>query len=231
MRIPRYLAPVAILGVLALTGCAGGTQTDGKAAATPSAATSAPTATPDPVMPVLHGQTYQQAQEEFARQNISTTRITTAALHKDVTLPQDHNGWRICDTSPQHGTPLTATITLKLAEKFSDCTTSFHGYLHQKNDPAYTPPRTATPQPKPTYTPQPVKTRTPTPTRTATKPAGSSMITCPDGKQGYACTSNGHPVVDGQFCPNADRGRTLKATNGTMVTCSYDPSIKPYRWQ
>ncbi|WP_433571444.1 hypothetical protein [Streptomyces sp. CA-251247] len=184
-------------------------------------------------MPVLHGKTYQQAREGFASQNIPSARITTLALHKDVTLPQDHRGWRICDASPNYGATLTATaqITLKLAEKFSDCTTSFHGYLHEKNDPAHSPPKAATSQPKPAYTPQPVKPRTPHPTRAATKPAGSAMVTCPDGKQGYACTSNGHPVVDGQFCPKADRGRTLKATNRTMVTCSYDPSIKPYRWQ
>ncbi|MYV62062.1 hypothetical protein GTW37_24410 [Streptomyces sp. SID4931] len=114
---------------------------------------------------------------------------------------------------------------MKLAKDFSDCTTSFHGYLHQKNDPAYVPPRTAAPKPEPTRAPAPA------PTKATPKPAGGSPVTCPDGKPGYACTSNGHPVVDGQFCAKADRGRTLMATNRTMVTCSYDPSITPYRWQ
>ncbi|MFG3406566.1 hypothetical protein [Streptomyces sp. NPDC048142] len=236
MRIPRPFAPVVLLGVLALAGCEGGTQTDDSAPATPPAATPTasasptatptPTATPDPVVPALHSLTFEQAGAEFTRQDISTARLTAAAQHKDVTLPRDHDGWYICDTSPGRGTRLAAdtTVTVRLAKDFSDCTTSFHGYLHEKNDPAYVPPRTAAPKPEPAAT-----TRAPAPA--PTKPAGGSMTGCPDGKQGYACTSNGHPVVDGQFCPKADRGRTLMATNRTMVTCSYDPSITPYRWQ
>ncbi|MGA6170846.1 hypothetical protein ACPEIF_11425 [Streptomyces sp. NPDC012600] len=244
MRIPRRLAPVVLLGVLALAGCGGGgTQADGSNPAPPPTATDTATATasvspspteapaetpavtvsatPDPVMPALHSRTYEDARAELTRQDISTARLTAAARHKDVTLPRDHDDWYICATTPRPGAVLTAatTVTVRLAEDFSDCTTSFHGYLHQKNDPAYTPPA---PKPKPVPT-----TQAPAPA----PPAGTSMTTCPDGKQGYACTSNGHPVVDGQFCPKADRGRTLKATNGTMVTCSYDPSVTPYRWQ
>ncbi|MFJ6611086.1 PASTA domain-containing protein [Streptomyces sp. NPDC091289] len=241
MRIPRHFAPVVLLGVLALASCEGGTQTDDSAPAPPPAATPTasasptvtasptPTATPDPVMPALHSRTYEQARAELARQDISAARLTAAAQHKDVTLPRDHDGWYICDTSPGSGTRLAAdtTVTVRLAEDFSDCTTSFHGYLHEKNDPAYVPPRTAAPKPKPT----PTRAPAPAPTKAPTKPAGGSTITCPDGKPGFACTSNGHPVVDGQFCAKADRGRTLMATNRTMVTCSYDPSITPYRWQ
>lgn len=252
MRISRYLTPVAILGVLALAGCEGGATADGKgkagpstsssasSSASPSAEASAPTAAPDPVMPALVGRTFQQAKEELARLNISDARITPAALHNDVVLPQDHSGWTVCVTSPSQGTTIapSAGITLKLAEKSGDCSVSYHGFLDQKNDPAYTPPATtapapaptsAAPKPKPTYSPEPE--RTPAATKPAPGGGGSSMITCSDGKQGYACTSNGHPVVDGQFCPNADRGRTAKATNGTTVTCSYDASVKPYRWQ
>ncbi|QWQ43135.1 hypothetical protein KME66_20735 [Streptomyces sp. YPW6] len=239
MRIPHRFIPVVLLGVLALAGCEGGSQTDDSAPAPPptttptASATPTPTptatATPDPVVPALHSRTYEQARAEFTRQDISTARLTAAAQHKDVTLPRDHDGWYICDTSPGRGTRLTAdtTVTVRLAEDFSDCTTSFHGYLHQKNDPAYVPPRTAAPKPQPAATRAPA----PAPTKATPKPAGGSMITCSDGKPGYACTSNGHPVVDGQFCPKADRGRTLMATNRTMVTCSYDPSITPYRWQ
>ncbi|MEV4877611.1 PASTA domain-containing protein [Streptomyces cyaneofuscatus] len=246
MRIPRPLAPLALLGVLALAGCGGGTPSDDSAPATAPATTATatasatptvaptPTPTPDPVMPALHSKTYEDARAEFTRQDISPARLTTAAQHKDVVLPRDHDAWHICATSPRPGATLTAgtEVTVRLAEDFSDCTTSFHGYLHQKNDPAYTPPA---PKPKPTAAPRTAEPQAPAPApkRTATQPAagGGSMITCPDGKQGYACTSNGHPVVDGQFCPKADRGRTLKATNGTTVTCSYDPSITPYRWQ
>ncbi|MFF7877750.1 hypothetical protein ACFZDM_26380 [Streptomyces californicus] len=243
MRIPRHFAPVVLLGVLALAGCEGGAQNDaaGRTAtpvATPTAsATPTPTPTPtptvtptpDPVVPALHSRTYEQARAEFDRRDIPTARLTAAAQHKDVTLPRDHDDWYICDTSPGRGTRLAAdaTVTVKLAEDFSDCTTSFHGYLHQKNDPAYVPPRTAAPKPKPPVTHAPA----PAPTKVRPKPAGGSMTTCSDGKPGYACTSNGHPVVDGQFCPKADRGRTLMATNRTMVTCSYDPSVRPYRWQ
>lgn len=243
MRIPRHFAPVVLLGALALAGCEDGTKTDDSApaapatatptaSATPSAAPSATaSATPDQVVPALHSRTYAQARAEFTRRGISTARLTAAAHHKDVTLPRDHGGWYICDTSPGPGTRLAAdtTVAVGLAKDFSDCTTSFNGYLHQKNDPAYVPPTTAAPKPKP----RPAATRAPAPvpTKAPAKPAGGSMAACPDGKQGYACTSNGHPVVDGQFCAKADRGRTLMATNRTMVTCSYDPSITPYRWQ
>lgn len=247
MRIPRRLVPVALAGLLALAGCSGGStsQAESGAPATPSLSPSAasatatatetagpspsPTPTPDPVMPALHSRTYEQAQAELVRQGISTALLKSAAQHKDVTLPPDHDSWYVCDASPRIGSEVTATttVTLRLAQDFSDCTTSFNGYLHQKNDPAYTPPA---PKPKPAPT-----TQAPAPEKAAPKPApkpvGGSMITCSDGKQGYACTSNGHPVVDGQFCPKADRGRTLKATNGTTVTCSYDPSVRPYRWR
>ncbi|WP_097869854.1 hypothetical protein [Streptomyces sp. rh34] len=243
MRIPRHFAPAVLLGVLALAGCEGGTETDDSApattpTATPTASagptaspTATATATPDPVVPALHGRTFEQAGAELTRQDISAARLTAAAQHKDVTLPRDHDGWYVCDTRPGRGTRLAAdaTVTVRLAKDYSDCTTSFHGYLHQKNDPAYVPPRTAAPKPTATRAPAPAPTKAPA--KAPTKPAGGSMTTCSDGKQGYACTSNGHPVVDGQFCPKADRGRTLMATNRTMVTCSYDPSITPYRWQ
>ncbi|MBT3074417.1 MULTISPECIES: hypothetical protein [Streptomyces] len=243
MRIPRRLAPVALAGLLALAGCSGGstTQAESGAPATPSpsattetateTASPSPSPTPDPVMPALHSQTYEQAQAELVSKDISTALLKSAAQHKDVTLPRDHDGWYVCDASPRIGSKVTATttVTVKLAKDFSDCTTSFNGYLHQKNDPAYTPPA---PKPVPTtQAPAPAPAPEKTAPKPAPKPVGGSMITCPDGKQGYACTSNGHPVVDGQFCPKADRGRTLKATNGTTVTCSYDPSVRPYRWQ
>ncbi|MEU0158696.1 PASTA domain-containing protein [Streptomyces sp. NPDC006261] len=92
-------------------------------------------------MPALHSRTYEQAQAEFTRRDISAARLTAAAQHKDVTLPRDHGDWYICDTSPRPGDPLTAatTVTVRLAKDFSDCTTSFNGYLYEKNDPASTP--------------------------------------------------------------------------------------------
>ncbi|WP_411082616.1 PASTA domain-containing protein [Streptomyces sp. cmx-18-6] len=178
MRIPRHLAPVALLSALALAGCSGGAPTDDSAPTPPPAttatATATPTATasaaptasptvtatetaaptpppsggvtaaPDPVMPALHGKTYEEARQEFARRGISPARLTTAAQHKDVTLPRDHGSWYICATSPRPDAPLPAAakVTVRLAADFSDCTTSFHGYLHQKNDPAHTPPAT-----------------------------------------------------------------------------------------
>ncbi|MEW2066095.1 PASTA domain-containing protein [Streptomyces sp. NPDC007346] len=171
MRTPRRLAPFALVGVLALAGCSGGTPTDDNTRATAPAtvetATATPTASaaptdapaltppptptpdpvvpdpvaPDPVMPALHSRTYEQAQAEFTRLGLSPARLTAAAQHKDVALSRDHDGWYVCDTSPRPGAPLTAatTVTVRLAEDFSDCTTSFHGYLHQENDPAFTP--------------------------------------------------------------------------------------------
>ncbi|MYR92076.1 PASTA domain-containing protein [Streptomyces sp. SID4937] len=172
MRIPRRLAPLTLVGVLALAGCSDGTPADDDTPATAPAtvatstapATAAPTATAsaaptdaptptpppaptpdpivsDPVMPALHSKTYEQARAEFTRRGLSPARLTAAAQHKDVTLSRDHGSWYICDTSPRPGDPLPAatTVTVRLAKDFSDCTTSFHGYLYEKNDPASTP--------------------------------------------------------------------------------------------
>ncbi|MET7869553.1 hypothetical protein [Streptomyces cyaneofuscatus] len=174
VRNPRRLAPSVLVGVLALAGCSGGTQTgdatpvtapatvESSAATseTPTATASPPSATveppaptptaiastapapaPDAVMPALHSRTYEQARTEFSRQDLSPARLTAAAQHKDVTLPRDHDGWYICDTSPRPGAPLptTTTVTVRLAQDFSDCTTSFNGYLYEKNDPSSTP--------------------------------------------------------------------------------------------
>ncbi|SCD27636.1 MULTISPECIES: PASTA domain-containing protein [unclassified Streptomyces] len=172
VRIPRRLAPLTLVGVLALAGCSDGTPADDDTPATAPAtvatstapATAAPTATAsaaptdaptptpppaptpdpivsDPVMPALHSKTYEQARAEFTRRGLSPARLTAAAQHKDVTLSRDHGSWYICDTSPRPGDPLPAatTVTVRLAKDFSDCTTSFHGYLYEKNDPASTP--------------------------------------------------------------------------------------------
>ncbi|AZM89603.1 MULTISPECIES: hypothetical protein [Streptomyces] len=229
MRISRLLAPVAALGVLALTGCGGAAQSAPKANTAATAApspTTTPTAAPStaaPSMPDLTGRTAQASREALAALSVSVTRITITALHTDVVLPDAHDTWYVCTTTPKAADPLppTADVTLNLASKQADCSVSHHGYLDEKNDPSHTPPPT-------TEAPAPSKTK---PSTTTGGSTSGSMTACPDGKSGYACTSNGHPVVDGQFCPNADRGRTARATNGTTVTCSYDPSIKPYRWQ
>ncbi|MGW9304867.1 hypothetical protein ACWHA3_29160 [Streptomyces cyaneofuscatus] len=104
-------------------------------------ASTAPAPPPDAVMPALHSRTYEQARTEFSRQDLSPARLRAAAQHKDVTLPRDHDAWYICDTSPRPGAPIpaTTTVTVRLAQDFSDCTTSFNGYLYEKNDPASTP--------------------------------------------------------------------------------------------
>ncbi|GLX21094.1 hypothetical protein [Streptomyces lavendulae] len=233
MRISRLLAPVAVAGALVLTGCGGpAPQTADPKANTAATAAPSRTATPTPTpsastppsMPDLTGRTAQASREALAALSVSVTRITITALHTDVVLPEAHDTWYVCNTIPKAGDPLPSTtgVTLNLAAKQADCAVSHHGYLDEKNDPAYTPPPAPT-----TEAPAPE----PAPTTGGGSGGSGSMTTCPDGKSGYACTSNGHPVVDGQFCPNADRGRTARATNGTTVTCSYDPSIKPYRWQ
>ncbi|WP_432199031.1 PASTA domain-containing protein [Streptomyces sp. bgisy027] len=222
------LVPAVLLGVLAVVGCDDATTTATQTAEATPSATAASTPGPsaasslDAVMPDLRDRTFHEAQQELA-EDLPGVRVTAAARHKDVTLAQDHDSWRVCDASPRPGTLVTAddTVVVELARRAGDCKISYHGYLHETNDPAYTPPQTRTPKPTPTRTSAPA----------TSKPVGDTLITCSDGKQGYACTSNGHPVVDGQFCPSADHGRTLRATNGTMVTCSYDPSVKPYRWQ
>ncbi|MFW3474586.1 PASTA domain-containing protein [Streptomyces microflavus] len=150
MRTPHRLALTALVAVLALAGCSGGTRTDDSAPATaspsspsppPASQPPSPPPPPDPVMPALHSRTYEQARAELARAGISTARLKPGAQHKDVTVPRYHDGWYICDTSPRPGAPVTAatTVTVRLARDFSDCTTSFNGYLHQENDPAHTP--------------------------------------------------------------------------------------------
>ncbi|WP_334665093.1 hypothetical protein [Streptomyces cyaneofuscatus] len=158
---PRRLAPSVLVGVLALAGCSGGgTQTGDATPATapatvatttapatapatttttaPATASTAPALPPDAVMPALHSRTYEQARTDFSRQDLSPARLTAAAQHKDVTLPRDHDDWYICDSSPRPGAPLpaTTTVTVRLAQDFSDCTTSFNGYLYEKNDPS-----------------------------------------------------------------------------------------------
>ncbi|MGW7475460.1 MULTISPECIES: hypothetical protein [unclassified Streptomyces] len=158
---PRRLAPSVLVGVLALAGCSGGgTQTGDATPATapatvatttapatapatttttaPATASTAPAPTPDAVMPALHSRTYEQARTDFSRQDLSPARLTAAAQHKDVTLPRDHDDWYICDSSPRPGAPLpaTTTVTVRLAQDFSDCTTSFNGYLYEENDPS-----------------------------------------------------------------------------------------------
>ncbi|MFE9258978.1 PASTA domain-containing protein [Streptomyces sp. NPDC006879] len=230
MHAFRVLAPAAALGALLLTGCEGGTASDTSTRRAPSTPTTAPTSV---VVPTVEGEAYGAIRDRLTEAGLPAARVRVMARHKDVALPKDHADWRVCEVSPASGVRVAAgaTVVLKLAETAWDCAISHHGYLHQKNDPAYRPPTRSAPKPRPTTTPSPVKTRTPTPVRTTARPAQNSKTTCPDGKLGYACTSNGHPVVDGQFCPKVDRGRTLKATNGTMVTCSRDPRVKPYRWQ
>ncbi|CAD5958792.1 hypothetical protein ACWGH7_09260 [Streptomyces cyaneofuscatus] len=158
---PRRLAPSVLVGVLALAGCSGGgTQTGDATPATapatvatttapatapatttttaPATASTAPAPPPDAVMPALHSRTYEQARTDFSRQDLSPARLTAAAQHKDVTLPRDHDDWYICDSSPRPGAPLpaTTTVTVRLAQDFSDCTTSFNGYLYEENDPS-----------------------------------------------------------------------------------------------
>ncbi|MFD3645231.1 PASTA domain-containing protein [Streptomyces cyaneofuscatus] len=153
---PRRLAPSVLVGLLALAGCSGGGTQTGDAtpvtapatiatttapATAPATASTAPAPTPDAVMPALHSRTYEQARTEFSRQDLSPTRLTAAAQHKDVTLPRDHDDWYICDSSPRPGAPLpaTTTVTVRLAQDFSDCTTSFNGYLYEENDPSSAP--------------------------------------------------------------------------------------------
>ncbi|MFC8283777.1 hypothetical protein [Streptomyces cyaneofuscatus] len=156
---PRRLAPSVLVGVLALAGCSGGGTPTGDATpatapatvatttapatapattTAPATASTVPAPTPDAVMPALHSRTYEQARTDFSRQNLSPARLTAAAQHKDVTLPRDHDDWYICDSSPRPGAPLpvTTTVTVRLAQDFSDCTTSFNGYLYEENDPS-----------------------------------------------------------------------------------------------
>ncbi|RSS38548.1 hypothetical protein EF912_33925, partial [Streptomyces sp. WAC07061] len=133
MRISRLLAPVAALGVLALTGCGGAPQSapNAKTAATaaPSPTTTTPTAAPStaaPSMPDLRGRTAQASREALAALSVSVTRITITALHTDVVLPDAHDTWYVCTTTPKAADPLppTADVTLNLASKQADCAVS-----------------------------------------------------------------------------------------------------------
>ncbi|MEU0990344.1 PASTA domain-containing protein [Streptomyces sp. NPDC005953] len=167
---------------------------------TPSS-TPTPTATPF-IVPSLRGDTQDRVVDLLREHHLRLGLITNRPARKAISLPPGggFGHWVVCSTDPAAGSRITNSteLFLYLAPTTRACTA---------------------PAPKKTYTPPPAPK----------EPDTTRMRTCSnDGAEpGYACTSNGKVVVEGQFCPKADRGLTLKATNGRMTTCE---DYNGWRW-
>lgn len=209
--------PVVILGLL--TGACGSNDAGSKDAAggtrqTQSAAPSTPPASEEPSsptpttipfdLPALKGDTQDSVVQLLSAHLLPAGLITNRPAHDGISLPSDDavGDWVVCSATPARGSRITESseIRLYLAETTGQCV-------------------------KPTVQATPEDTTD----TDADADTGGGLHTCSnDGSQlGYACTSNGKVVEEGQFCPRADRGRTLKATNGRMATCE---DYNGWRW-
>jgi hypothetical protein len=212
------ILPLAALTLLAATACQpkdGEADSNGTADAakkTQATMSGPPSPTPTPketptessfTLPSLKGDTQDSAVDLLRGHHLRLGLITNRPAHKEITLPSGGNfgSWVICFTKPAQGSWITNSteIYLYLAKTASAC---------------------AKPTPKKTYTPPAPATK---------KPDASGSHTCfNDGSQtGYACTSTGKVVVEGEYCAKADHGRTLKASNGRMATCE---DYNGWRW-
>ncbi|MEU1116372.1 hypothetical protein [Streptomyces sp. NPDC005879] len=218
--------PLATLTLLVAACSSGGGENDGddtagaaKKAGVTASATASPTPTPEETpsarpftLPALKGKPQGHAVSLLRDHHLRLGLITNRPAHKEISLPSGgtFDGWIICSTDPAQGSRITNSteLSLYLARTTSACV-------------------------RPTPKPLPKKTQktqaTPAPAPAAKKPDPVSPRTCPgDGSQpGYACTSTGKVVVEGEFCAGADHGRTLKASNGRMATCE---DYNGWRW-
>ncbi len=215
------ILPLAIIALLAATACqpnggeAGSNGTADTAKRTQATTSKAASPTPIPkktptaipfTLPSLRGETQESAVDLLRDHHLRLGLITNRPAYKRISLPSGGNfgNWVICSTEPTQGTWITNSteIYLYLAKTASACVRP-----------------TPKPTPKKTYTP-------PAPTK---KPDPNGPRTCSsDGSQtGYACTSTGKVVVEGEYCAKADRGRMLKSSNGRMATCE---DYNGWRW-
>ncbi|MGV9878679.1 hypothetical protein [Streptomyces sp. NPDC003006] len=212
------LATVTLLAV-ACSPSGGETISDDTAdTAKKAQVTASPTASPTPtpeetptarpfILPAVKGKTQSSAVSFLRDYHLRLGLITNRAAHKEISLPSGGNfdSWVICSTDPAQGSRITNSteIYLYLAQAASACV-------------------------RPTPKPLPKKTYS-TPAPASKKPDPMGPRACPDdGSQpGYACTSTGKVVVEGEFCAGADHGRTLKASNGRMATCE---DYNGWRW-
>ncbi|WP_147304354.1 PASTA domain-containing protein [Streptomyces sp. M7] len=213
--------PLATLTLLAAA-CqprSGETNSDGTAdttkkpqASTPTTTSPTPTSKEAPTanpftLPSLTGKTQDSAVDLLRDHHLRLGLITNRSAYKEMSLPSGGNfgSWIICFTDPAQGSWITNSteIYLYLAKTASACVES-------------------APKPPPKKTP-------PAPTPATREPDSSGPHTCSrDGSQsGYACTSTGKVVVEGEYCASADHGRTLKASNGRMATCE---DYNGWRW-
>ncbi|MFD8547105.1 PASTA domain-containing protein [Streptomyces sp. NPDC059649] len=213
---------LATLTLLAATACQPkGSETDSNGTAdtakktqgtTPTIASPMPTPEETPTANLftllsLKGKTQDSAVELLRDHHLRLGMITNRTANKGLSLPSGGNfgSWVICSTDPAQGSWITNSteIYLYLAKTASACVKS-----------------TPKPPPKNTY---------PAPAPATKKPDSSGPHTCSsDGSQtGYACTSTGKVVVEGEYCAKADHGRTLKASNGRMATCE---DYNGWRW-
>lgn len=214
--------PLATLTLLAATACQPQVEeTDGNAdrskkAQAPRSTTASPSPTPKETptaipftLPSLKGKTQDSAVDLLRDHHLQLGLITNRPAYRWISLPSGGNfgSWVICSTDPAQGSWITSSteISLYLAKTASACVTS-----------------TPKPTPKKTYT-------APAPAPATKKPDSRGPHTCSSdgGQTGYACTSTGKVVVEGEYCAKADHGRTLKASNGRMATCE---DYNGWRW-
>ncbi|WP_371635844.1 excalibur calcium-binding domain-containing protein [Streptomyces zaomyceticus] len=147
---------------------------DAKGAAKPTA-TASPTPTPTPtptpskteeapVMPLLVGGTYADAE-----QLLTAHQGRAYGAYKDVDLPAGHDAWTVCFQRPDAGAAVSSAVpVVYLTEPGVPCPKSTGELLRKPTPkPVPTTPKPATTTPKPVRTQAPVPTQEPTPTRDA----------------------------------------------------------------
>ncbi|MFJ6945537.1 PASTA domain-containing protein [Streptomyces wuyuanensis] len=214
------ILPLATVTLLAVACQPRGDETDsdGTAGTKKARATTSTSASPTPTptetptanpftLPSLKGETQDSAVDLLRVHHLRLGLITNRAAYRGILLPSDGNfgNWVICSTNPAQGSWVTNSteIYLYLAKTGSACVNS-------------------TPEPS-------TKKAYPAPVPAREKPDSDAQHTCSNdhSQSGYACTSTGKVVVEGEYCAKSDHGRTLKASNGRMATCE---DYNGWRW-
>ncbi|WP_371618475.1 hypothetical protein [Streptomyces sp. NBC_00454] len=170
--------------------------------ATPSASASptpVPTPSADPLMPVVVGKPFGEA--EKAVEDLVDTELAVLSAYADVEVPAAHADWVVCFQGPEGGAKLvarTASTSVHLVAPGTACPAGKGTALH----------------PKPTPTP------TPTPTQDDdTGTGGTSSSTGGTSSSGGSSTggSSGTVRTPGAFCSPA--GATGVSKTGKALVC------------
>lgn len=170
---------------------------------------------PWPTMPGVIGRTYSAAATAVG--GVTRGEITVKASYKDERVAGEHDGWKVCFQSPDAGTKVVGDRDVTLWLTKSGCPSATGTYKDKTNDPDYTPPVAAG-----------SGSGGSSGSSGGSSSAGSSSG---GGSVGTTCeiTSNaGNCYNAGQFCRNADVGRSTHAGNGRLIYCRSDGSRN--RW-